>query len=64
MSDRAIIGFSRTLIVLADNTKFGKVKPSFVCDLDVVSRIVTDAGAPPEMIGELVQRGIPVTTVE
>jgi DeoR/GlpR family transcriptional regulator of sugar metabolism len=64
LSDRAIIGFSRTVIVVADSTKFGKVKPSFVCELDVVSRIVTDAGAPPEMIGELDRRGIPVMTVE
>ena len=64
MSDRAIVCFSETLIIVADSTKFGRVKPSFVSDLARVSRIVTDGGAPPDMVAELVRRGIPVTVAE
>ncbi|MBE3130449.1 MAG: DeoR/GlpR transcriptional regulator [Acidobacteria bacterium] len=64
MSDRAIIRFSKTVIIVADSTKLGKVKPSFVAELGVVSRIVTDAGAPADFVDELARRGIPVTIAE
>ncbi len=61
MSDRAIVRFSRSLMILADSTKFGRVKPSFVAELSVVSEIVTDAGAPADLVAELTRRGIRVT---
>ena len=64
MSDRAIIRFSRTVIILADSTKLGKVKSSFVADLRVVSQIVTDDGASPEYVAALNRMGIPVTIAE
>ena len=61
MSDRAIVRFSRSVMILADSTKLGKVKPSFVANLDVVSEIVTDEGAPAEFVAALNGRGIHVT---
>jgi DeoR family transcriptional regulator, aga operon transcriptional repressor len=61
MSDRAIVRFSKTVMILADSTKLGKVKPSFVADLGVVSEIVTDEGAPAGLVAELTRRGIHVT---
>ncbi len=50
MSDRAIVGFSSTVIAVADSTKLGGVKPSLVAELAVVGRIVTEAGIPQEML--------------
>jgi DeoR family transcriptional regulator, aga operon transcriptional repressor len=64
MSDRAIIRFSKKVIILADNTKLGKVKPSFVADLSVVSEIVTDAGASVDFVAELNRLGIHVVIAE
>ncbi len=64
MSDRAIIRFSKTVIILADSTKLGKVKSSFVADLGVVSQIVTDSGASPEYLAALGRTGIHVTIAE
>jgi DeoR/GlpR family transcriptional regulator of sugar metabolism len=61
MSDRAIVRFSQSVMILADSTKFGKVKPSFVAELSVVSEIVTDEGAPLDFVAELNRRGIHVT---
>jgi DeoR family transcriptional regulator of aga operon len=61
MSDRAIIRFAKTVMVLADSSKFGKLKASFVADLDAVSEIVTDRGAPADFVAALETRGIRVT---
>jgi DeoR/GlpR family transcriptional regulator of sugar metabolism len=61
MSDRAIIRFSKTIIIVADSSKLGKVKPSFVAELGVVSRIVTDGGASPQYVAALNAMGIRVT---
>jgi DeoR/GlpR family transcriptional regulator of sugar metabolism len=64
MSDRAIIRFSKTVVIVADSTKLGKVKPSFVAELAAVSEIVTDRGAPADFVAELNRRGIRVTIAE
>jgi DeoR/GlpR family transcriptional regulator of sugar metabolism len=61
MSDRAIVRFCKKVMILADSTKLGKVKPSFVAELSVVSEIVTDEGAPGDFLEELSRRGINVT---
>jgi DeoR/GlpR family transcriptional regulator of sugar metabolism len=61
MSDRAIIRFAKTVMVLADSSKLGKLKASFVAELDAVSEVVTDHGAPADFVAALESRGIRVT---
>jgi len=43
MVDRAIIHFASELIVVADSSKFGRIRPSFVAGIERASVIVTDA---------------------
>jgi len=64
VSDRAILGFARHVIVVADHTKFGRTKPSFVAELSAVKTIVTDPAADPVMLAELRSRGIRVLVAE
>lgn len=60
MTDRAIIRFSNNIIVVADHTKFGQLKPSFVADLSVVNTIVTDGETDTETIELIKAKGIEV----
>lgn len=46
MTDRAIIKLSSHIIILADHTKFNKIRPAFWAPLSVVDTIVTDWGVP------------------
>ncbi len=64
VSDRAILKFARRVIVVADHTKFGRTKPSFVADLSAVDTIVTDSAADAALVAELRQKGIRVLVAE
>jgi DeoR/GlpR family transcriptional regulator of sugar metabolism len=59
-TDRAIIGISPELILVADNTKLGTVSTSRVAPITAVNTLVTDAGAPPEMVREFENLGVKV----
>lgn len=48
LAKEAAIGSSQQKILLADSTKFGKLKSSYFCELDVVDTIVTDKDLSPE----------------
>ena len=41
---------SLEVILLVDSSKFGEVRPSFVCNLDKVDKIITDSGISQEWI--------------
>jgi DeoR family transcriptional regulator of aga operon len=62
--DRAIVGFTSHLIVVADHTKFGKINSSFVADLSAVHTVVTDSGTPPEVVHALLEKGIEVVIAQ
>jgi DeoR/GlpR family transcriptional regulator of sugar metabolism len=64
VSDRAILKFARRVIVVADHTKLGRTKPSFVAELSAVDTIVTDPAADPVILAQLRQMGIRVLVAE
>jgi len=64
MTDRAIANFAPELIVVVDSSKFGKIKSTFVADLDLVSTIVTDGKISPTILSELQAHGLRVIRAE
>jgi DeoR/GlpR family transcriptional regulator of sugar metabolism len=62
--DRAIVHFAPELIVVADSSKIGKTRLSFVTDMSNVKTLVTDAGVCPEARVELERRGVRVLVAE
>jgi len=63
MTDRAIINCAPEVILVADHSKFGKVSTAFVAPVTSVSKIVTDAAAPADIVNELRELGIEVILV-
>ena len=64
MVDRAIVSFAPELIVVADSSKFGKTRLSFVTGLAQVGVIVTDSGIDPHMAKQMTQRGVRMIVAE
>lgn len=58
------IEVAQVTVVLADSSKFGKRGFGRICNLDQVQHIITDDGVSPEIVQELENRGIKVTTVD
>ncbi|MGZ4975414.1 MAG: DeoR/GlpR family DNA-binding transcription regulator, partial [Limisphaerales bacterium] len=56
----AMIRAAQRVIFCFDSTKIGRKSVSFLCDLDCIDTIVTDAGAPPDLVCALQQKGIEV----
>src|SRR5581483_528674 len=50
---RAMIAGAAKVIFCIDHTKFGRRSTFFLCDFSSVDTVVTDAGAPAELITEL-----------
>jgi len=61
---KRMIEVSQELIVVADHTKFGKVCPIAVAPLERASKVVTDAGTPPEFIRSLEKCGVEAIVAE
>jgi DeoR/GlpR family transcriptional regulator of sugar metabolism len=59
-TDRAIIGITTELILVADHTKLGTVSTSRVAPVTAVDILVTDTGAPPEMVRQFEDLGVRV----
>jgi DeoR/GlpR family transcriptional regulator of sugar metabolism len=57
---RAMIQAAQKVIFCFDQTKLGRQSVLPLCDLDCVDTIVTDSGAPPELVETLRTRGIEV----
>jgi len=58
--DRALRRMARSIVVMADATKFEQVAPGYVFGLDAVDVLVTDDAVAPETVDALRARGIDV----
>ncbi len=61
---KAMIHAARKVIFCLDHTKLGRQSISFLCGLDVIDTIVTDAAAPAEMVRDLRKQKIEVIVAE
>jgi DeoR/GlpR family transcriptional regulator of sugar metabolism len=57
---RAMIQAAQRVIFCFDHTKFGRKSVSRLCDVEVIDAIVTDRGAPDDLVKALRQRGVEV----
>jgi len=57
---RAMIAAVERVIFCLDHTKFGRKSMSFLCDLDSIDVIVTNQGAPEELVQSLRSKGVEV----
>jgi DeoR/GlpR family transcriptional regulator of sugar metabolism len=57
---RAMIESASRVIFCLDHTKFDRRSVAFLCDLECLDTIVTDDGAPPELLGGLRRKGLEV----
>jgi DeoR family transcriptional regulator of aga operon len=55
-----MIQAAQKIIFCFDHTKFGRRSVLPLCDLEPVDTIVTDSGAPPDLVAHLRERGIEV----
>lgn len=59
-TDRALRRMARSVVVLADASKFEQVAPAYVFDLEEVDTIVTDGSAGRDLIDAVERRGVRV----
>lgn len=59
-TDRAIMGIARQVIVMVDNSKFGRVSSMLVAPVNVADIVITDDKVPSELIEELHEAGVAV----
>lgn len=64
LSDRAIRRMARSVVVLADSTKFDQVAPGFVFGFESIDTIVTDSGVQEDTLQALRDRGVEVVVVD
>src|SRR5437867_368779 len=57
---RAMINAARKVIFCFDHSKFGRQSLSTLCDLEIIDTIITDKGAPPDMVRAFRKRNIEV----
>ena len=57
---RAMLKSAQKIVFCLDSSKFGRQSVSPLCGLDMVDTIVTDAGAPAELVAGLRARGVEV----
>jgi len=60
LTDRAIINMASQVIIVADHTKLGRTSTAFLAPISRVQVLVTDSGAPPELVGKFRQAGVQV----
>jgi DeoR/GlpR family transcriptional regulator of sugar metabolism len=63
MTDRAILGVAPQVVIVADHTKLGRVCPVAVAPVTAAQLVITDLGAPGEIVAELRERGLEVRPV-
>jgi DeoR/GlpR family transcriptional regulator of sugar metabolism len=63
VTDRAIIKISKTVILVADHTKFGLVSTAFLAPVEDIHVLVTDTKTDPEYIQLFMEKSIQVITV-
>lgn len=57
---RAMMQTARRIIMCLDHTKLGRRSVSRLCDLEAIDVVVTDKGAPPDMVDKIRARGVKV----
>jgi DeoR/GlpR family transcriptional regulator of sugar metabolism len=57
---QAMIRAASKVIFCLDHTKFGRRSVAHLCDLSIIDCVVTDAGAPPDLVQALRNRGLEV----
>jgi len=62
-AERAMITHAREVIVLADDSKFGKIGHLTLCPVEKVSKIITTRDADGDMIRALREKGIEIVQV-
>ena len=60
MTDRAIVGIARTLIVVADHSKCNRISAAFVAPTSAMHTLVTDTATAPDFTTALEARGVQV----
>jgi len=61
---RAMLKSAQKIVFCLDSSKFGRQSVSPLCGLDMVDTIVTDAGAPADLVAGLRARGVEVVVAE
>ena len=60
-TNRTMIERARSVVVVADSSKLGRVAFAQICALDAVNELISDEAVPTAMLGELTAAGIAVT---
>lgn len=60
---RALIAAAREVVLVCDSSKFGAKAPVLISPLEVISRLVTDVGIPPNYLQWFEAQQIPVEVV-
>ena len=60
MTNAALVRHAARAVVVADHTKLGQIKFAKICDLGAVEVLLTDPGAPSELVEALRNRGLEV----
>lgn len=64
MTDRAILAMEAELIIVADNTKFGKTASAYIAPVTRIASLVTDSHTDTNTLQELRKAGIKVIVAE
>ena len=62
--DRVLVRFAPQLIIVADSSKLGKIKASFVGGIENMTMLVTDSSIDTTMRGELERHGVRVAVAD
>ena len=62
-TDLALIDRARSVTVVADSSKLGRVAFARICEMTRVNELITDAGADAGAVAAIEDRGVRVTTV-
>lgn len=63
LTDQAILGISKTIIVVADHTKLGHVAAIRAAPITAITKIVTDKGGPKDILQAIRQMGVEILEV-
>jgi len=61
---RAMINAAREVIAVVDHSKWGRVAFATFCPLDRVNLVITDSGAPRDMVSAVRAAGVTVTVID
>lgn len=59
---RKMLKQAKQVIVVADSSKIGKVSPAFICPINEIQMLITDAGAPADAVAPFERQGIRVVS--